>query len=166
MEILIREVQSGDIGALTRIWNDIIQTGAYSALDTPLTFDDESNYLAGLAPRGFCHVAEDSHSHQVVGFQNVETFATYTHAFDHVAVIGTCIDLSRRRSGIGSLLTQASVERAWGMRYEKLFTYVRADNKAALHFYRRLGFAEVGTARKHAKIRDTYIDSIYLEMFL
>jgi len=166
MDVRIRDVRPTDAEALTRIWNEIIRTGAYSALDTPLTLDEESKYLDGLPPRGFCCVAEEAQTQRVPGFQNVEPFASYTHAFDHVGVIGTCVDLALRRSGIGTRLAHVSFNKARNKGYEKLFTYVRADNEGARSFYRKLGFHVVGTARKHAKLKGAYVDSIYIEVLL
>jgi RimJ/RimL family protein N-acetyltransferase len=50
--------------------------------------------------------------------------------------------------------------------YEKIFTFVRADNPAALATYRKQGFTIVGTARRHAKINGAYVDEIIIELFL
>lgn len=101
-----------------------------------------------------------------MGLQDVEPFATYTPAFDHVGVIGTFVDLSNRRRGIGRSLFQATFEAARHKGYEKLFAYVRADNAAALAAYLEQGFYEIGTARKHAKIKGMYVDEVMIERFL
>ena len=42
----------------------------------------------------------DTSDGTLVGLQDVEPFVTYTHAFDHVGVIGTFVDLDRRRQGL------------------------------------------------------------------
>ena len=96
----------------------------------------------------------------------MEPFATYTRAFDHVGVMGTYVDLSCRRQGIGRRLFEATFEAARRKHYEKLFTYIRADNAAALQAYIGQGFAIVGRARRHAKVRDTHIDEIIVERLL
>ena len=87
----------------------------------------------------------------------------YTHAFDHVGVIGTYVDLSRRRQGIGTRLFAATFEAARAKGYEKLFSYVRADNDAGLNAYLKHGFRIVGTAERHAKIGGRYIDEVLIE---
>ena len=102
----------------------------------------------------------------VVGFQNVEPFAAYTHAFDHVGIIGTFVDASCRRQGVASILFKATFNLARSKGYEKLFAYVREDNPNALATYLRQGFEVVGTAKKHAKVRGKYIDEILIEKFL
>jgi RimJ/RimL family protein N-acetyltransferase len=43
---------------------------------------------------------------------------------------------------------------------------VRDDNPAALRAYLRHGFAEVGRARRHAKVRGVYLDEVLIERFL
>ena len=50
--------------------------------------------------------------------------------------------------------------------YEKLFTFVRADNPAALATYMSQGFRIVGTAQKQTKMRGEYIDEVIIERFL
>ena len=53
-----------------------------------------------------------------------------------------------------------------GCSREKIFTFVRADNPAALQAYLHQGFQIVGTARRHTKIGGRYIDEIVIEKFL
>ncbi len=166
MDLEIREAGEADAAAIVRIWNQIIQTGAYSALDTPLTVDKQRAFMGCLPERGFIHLAEALPNREVVGFQTVEPFATYTHAFDHVGVIGTCVDLALRQRGIGSCLACASFEKARREGYEKMFTYVRADNQAALGFYLALGFRVIGSAQNQAKFGGTYVDEVFIEKFL
>jgi len=59
-----------------------------------------------------------------VGLQSIEPFATYTRALARVGAIGTLLDLSMRRQGIGTQLSQATFEEARCLGYEKVFTYV------------------------------------------
>lgn len=103
---------------------------------------------------------------KVLGFQNVEPFASYTKAFDHVGIIGTFVDADSRGQGVGKQLFAATIEVAKQKGYEKLFAYVRADNERALAVYLRQGFEVVGTAKKHGKIGDRYIDEILIEKLL
>jgi L-amino acid N-acyltransferase YncA len=67
-------------------------------------------------------VAESQQEGRVVGFQNIEPFARYTHAFDHVGVVETYVELSCRRRGIGRRLFKVTFEVARDKGYKKLFT--------------------------------------------
>jgi len=162
----IRNAVEADAEAIAAIWNQIIQAARYSALDTPLTEQTQRQFLSDLPERGIFIVAENREDQRLAGFQSLEPFAAYTHAFDHVAVIGTCVDLSLRRRGVGKQLSQVGFAKAREMGYEKLFTYVRADNHGGLNFYGGLGFRVVGTAKRHGKFSGKYVDSVFLERFL
>jgi len=126
----------------------------------------EREFIRGFPPRGIFHVAEDPQDRRVLGFQTLEPFAAYTRAFDHIGVIATFVDLAHRRRGMGRRLSDATFSCAQSKGYEKLFTFVRADNPEALHFYRELGFQVIATAQRHARIAGTYVDEVMIERFL
>ena len=161
--IEIRDIRIEDAAAVAGILNRIIAARSYTALDTPVTVEQEREFIRTFPARGIFLVAVDTASHRIVGFQDVSPFADFTHAFDHVGVIGTYVDLQRRRQGIASQLFAATFEAAAAKRYEKFFTYVRADNDAGLQTYLRQGFRIVGTAERHAKIDGRYIDEVVIE---
>ena len=164
--IEIRNAVVDDAEAIVAILNPIIAARIYTAFDTPVTIEDEVQFIRAFPARGIFHVAVDAFTGRIVGFQDVSPFADFTHAFDHVGVIGTYVDLERRRQGIATKLFEATFEAAARKGYEKMFTYVRADNTAGLDVYLRQGFRVVGTAVRHAKIDARYIDEIVIEKFL
>lgn len=165
MDLIVREAEPNDAAGIIEILNPIILAGSYTALDTPFSLQQERDFIANFPSRGIFHVAIDDRG-QVVGFQNVEPFAAYTHAFDHVGVIGTYVSLQRRRHGVASELFSHTVRAALDKNYEKFFAFVRADNPAALATYRRHGFKAIGTARRHAKVNGRYVDEVMIERFL
>lgn len=166
MDIVVREAKPDDAEAIAAILNPAIESGRYTVLDRPVTAVEEREFIRNFPQRGILHVAEDRQSGRLVGFQTVEPFATYTRAFDHVAVIATCVALEHRRQGIGTQLFAATFAAARGKGYEKMFTYVRSDNPAALVAYQKQGFRIVGTAVKHAKLAGRYVDEIVIEKLL
>jgi len=165
MSIHIRPASPDDAEALAHILNAIIAAGAYTAMDTPFTAEDEREYIATFPSNGVFCVAESA-DQGIVGCQTLEPFATYTHAFDHVYIVGTHVDLGHRGQGIGTRLSEVAFELARQKGCEKIFSYVRADNRLALAFYLKLGFRIVGTAQRQAKINGKYIDEIIIERFL
>ncbi|GAA6616864.1 N-acetyltransferase family protein [Scytonema sp. NUACC26] len=108
MDLLIREVQLDDAEAIVSILNPIIEAGVYTAFDTQFTVEAEREYILQFPKRGVFHVAVCRQNQKIVGFQSMEPFATYTHAFDHVGVLGTYVELSYRRQGISTSLFQAT----------------------------------------------------------
>jgi L-amino acid N-acyltransferase YncA len=166
MDVCVREVRLDDAEAVVQVLNPIIEAGTYTILDTPVSSEAERRYISELPPRAIFHVAQMPGGDGIVGFQTMEPFAAYTRACDHVGVIATFVDLAYRRQGIGKRLFEATFAAARQKGYEKIFTYVRGDNPAALMAYRKYGFGIVGTAARHAKIGDRYIDEIMIEKFL
>ena len=71
-----------------------------------------------------------------------------------------------RRQGIARRLFAATLDAAREKGYEKIFTFVRADNPAALQTYLGQGFVVIGNAKRQAKIDGQYIDEILIEKWL
>jgi L-amino acid N-acyltransferase YncA len=166
MQIDVREATPDDGAGIVAVLNPIIAARIYTVLDTPFTADAEREFIRHFPVRGIFHVATTKADETIVGFQSMEPFASYTHAFDHVGVLGTFVDLRCRRQSIATRLFEATFAAAIQKGYEKIFTFVRADNAAALATYLAQGFRTVGTARKHAKIDGQYVDEIMIEKLL
>jgi len=166
MEIVVRRARPEDGGGIVAILNPAIASGWYTVLDRSFTADEERAFIRAFPERGVFHVAEDRRRGRLVGFQTLEPFATFSQAFDHVGIIATCVDLAHRRRGIGTQLFVATFRAARRKGYEKIFTYVRGDNPAALAAYLKQGFRIVGTAFRHVKLHDRYVDEIVIEKLL
>ncbi|MGF1871066.1 N-acetyltransferase family protein [Photobacterium indicum] len=166
MNLIVRKVKREDALGIINVLNPIITDGRFSILDTIFSEEEEEQFIENFPERGVFNVALNTEDFRVVGFQNVEPFASYTRAFDHVGIIGTFVDGQYRRQGIASSLFDATFTMAKSLGYEKLFAYVRDDNETALKTYLKQGFEIVGKAKKHAKINGKYIDEVLIEKFL
>lgn len=166
MGILIRKARPDDAAGIINVLNPIVEAGRYTVLDRTLTEVEERDFIINFPDRGIFHVAERNSDRNIVGFQVIEPFATYTHAFDHVAGIGTFVDLSERRQGIGERLSEETFRVAKECGFEKIFTYILAHNQPSLAFHVKIGFHVVGIARRHARIHGEYVDEILVERFL
>ena len=163
---LIRAAQPADAAGVIAVWNPIIETGRYTAFTEPFTEAAERAYIENMGPRDIFHVAVEPESGVIVGFQSMAPFPSLTPTFAHVGTLGTFVDLNRRRQGIASALFPETFARARDLGYEKLFTYVRADNPAGLLTYIRHGFRVVGTAQRQAKFGEHYVDEHIIERLL
>ena len=166
MSLTIREVAVEDAQGIIDVLNPIIIEARYTILDQTFTVDEEKAFIESFPERGVFSVAVKETTSQLLGFQNVEPFATYTKAFDHVGIIGTYVDANSRGQGVAKQLFDYTFKAAKAKGYEKLFAYVRADNERALAVYLKQGFEIVGTAKKHGKIGDQYFDETLIEKFL
>jgi L-amino acid N-acyltransferase YncA len=166
MAFLIRDIVTADAEAVIGILNPIIEARVYTAFDIPFSVEAERDYIGRFPARGVWKVAVRRADAQVVGFQVLEPFGPYTRAFDHVGTLGTYVALDLRRQGIAKALFPATFKAARQKGYEKIFTFVRADNPAALATYRSHGFDVIGSARRHVKIDGRYIDEVLIERAL
>ena len=144
----------------------IIESGTFTILDEPFSLEAEREFISVFPEAGIFHIAVDENERHIAGFQTVEPFASYTRFFDHIGLIGTYVDLNALRQGVASSLFQATFVAMCQKGYEKVFAYVRGDNPTALSAYQKHGFSVVGTAKKHAKINERYVDEIIIERFL
>ncbi|HKH75161.1 MAG TPA: GNAT family N-acetyltransferase [Vicinamibacterales bacterium] len=166
MEFSVRDVEPSDAAGLVRVLNPIIEARCYTVLDRPVSVETEFDYIIDFQDRGIWKVAVREPDYTIVGFQVLEPYASYTRAFDHVGILGTYVDLDLRRQGIARRLFAATFDAAREKGYEKIFTFVRADNPAALQTYLGQGFVVVGNAKRQAKIDGQYIDEILIEKWL
>jgi L-amino acid N-acyltransferase YncA len=164
--ISVRPVRLDDAEGIVRILNPIVEARVFTVLDAPFTAEAEREFIARFPARGIFRVAVRQADQVVVGFQTLEPFATYTRAFDHVGVMGTYVDLALSRQGIATRLFEATFAAAGENGYEKIFTFVRADNQAAVQTYLKQGFRIIGTAHRQAKIDGRYVDEILIERLL
>ena len=161
--IRIRPVRVDDAEGVVQVLNPLILSGENTALDRVVTAEEEKTFINGFPVRGVFHVAERADDGVIVGFQNIEPFATYTDALAHVGIIGTYVHHSGQRQGIGRLLFEATRLAAKEQGYEKFIAFVRADNAGGLAYYKRIGFEAIGVAKRHAKIKGRYIDEVLIE---
>ena len=166
MRLGVRDATEEDAGAITQILNPIVAAGCFTVIDRPFSVAEERDFIRGFPARGIFHVAVHEVDDTIVGFQTVEPFASYTSVLDHVGTIGTYVELGLRGRGIAGALFRATFAAARRKGYGKLFTFVRADNPAALRAYCRQGFRIVGTAEQHARIDGRLVDEIVIEKIL
>ena len=165
-DLLIRDATPGDAEAIVAILNPIIAARVYTVFDAPFTPEAERDYLTRFPARGIWKVAVRHADRRLVGFQVMEPYGPYTRAFEHVGTLGTYVDLDMRRHGIARRLFAATFDAARHKGYEKAFTFVRADNPAALQAYLGQGFVVIGMAKRHVRIDGDYVDEVLIEKWL
>jgi putative acetyltransferase len=78
----------------------------------------------------------------------------------HAGNLGMSVRDDRQGFGVGTALLRAAIELADGwLNYQRLELLVYTDNLAALHLYRKFGFAIEGTCRAYAFRDGSYVDA-------
>ena len=80
----------------------------------------------------------------------------------HTAVLGMSVDRSYRNQGIAVRLMQKAIEWSQAKGLVRLELEVYAENKIAIHLYKKFGFEEEGRKRKYAYQRGRYYDSLIM----
>ena len=84
----------------------------------------------------------------------------------HVGYVGMAVRDDRQGRGVGTALLRAAIELADGwLNYQRLELTVYTDNLAALHLYRKFGFAIEGTCRAYAFRDGMYVDAYAMARF-
>jgi ribosomal-protein-alanine N-acetyltransferase len=81
-------------------------------------------------------------------------FAALSFAADEATLLNIVVAPAARRSGVGSGLLRAAVERAASRGCRRLFLECRRSNAAALNLYRRAGFSVDGVRRNYYPCSD------------
>ncbi len=90
------------------------------------------------------------------------------HKNSHTASFGIAVNADYHGKGIGTALMNALFDelRAKGVTRLESHGGVFADNKAALSFYKKLGFKVEGLQRKAYKREDAFVDGVRIVRFL
>lgn len=163
--ITIRRATGADTEGVVAVLQKIASERVYSAIDEPWTVPQERGYLDSLSPREAVHVAT-TESGEIIGFQSLDLWAPTIRSMAHVCQVGTFLLPEWRRHGVGTALLRTALQFARDAGYSKIVIQVRASNRSAQAFYRRLGFQECGRFTKHVRIDGEEDDVILMELFL
>lgn len=131
----IRKAVSSDAEELSALLNEIIRAGGTTALETPLSAAEFTDwFIDGEFPL-VCHVAEDGQS--LVGFQSLSLYGDPPKG---VADIATFARINPKTAGVGSALFPATRTAAKELGLEFINATIRADNVSGLGYYAKMGF--------------------------
>ena len=161
--ILVRPAIPEDAQGVVNILNPIIGEGKQTVLSKKYSAAEEAEFIKKFPVRGLFIVAEQNN--QILGFQTIEAFASYSKAFDHVGIVGTYVCSKHRNKGVGKKLFDYLKTEAPKLGFEKIFTFIIADNYQSIGYYKKIGFRIVGTVKKQAKLSSGYKDEVIVEYF-
>jgi RimJ/RimL family protein N-acetyltransferase len=161
--IEIRRATVVDAEAIAAIINGVIDEGGRTSL-RKFSQEEERDFIASMDEREVMFVALDGT--KVVGFQGLSKFARWSDSMDHVGNVLTMVRPEYRGLGIGTAMAERTFAFAREHGYEKISTYIIADNASAMKYYEGLGFSKVGLWRDQVILDDGYHDDVIVEKFL
>lgn len=141
-DVAVREAREADLPAILAITNEAIETTTAVWTDAPVTLENRRDWwLERLAAGNPVLVAEEAG--EIAGFGSYLQFRAwggYRNAVEH----SVYVHAGRRRSGVGSALVAALIERARAAGKHVIIGGIEGQNHASLRLHRRAGFIEVG----------------------
>lgn len=135
--MIVRRAIPADVPAMTALQNAIIRRGGTTAHEVERTDAEvRAAYIDGPTVL-CCHVAENAG--RILGFQ---VLGRYPGLLEGWGELGTFVDVTLQRGGVGVALFAATVEAARGFGLLTLDATIRADNAAGLGYYSRRGFVD------------------------
>ena len=144
----VRTYTDGDVPAMVRIWNEVVEDGA--AFPQEEFLDGESG-KAFFAAQTYCGVAEEDGI--VVGLYILHPNNVGRCA--HIANTSYAVDAERRGGHIGEKLVTDPLAQARRLGFRVMeFNAVVESNVHARHLYERLGFVRLGTIPSGFRMKD------------
>lgn len=157
MQIKIRPYRPADVGAMNKIWNEVVLQGmAFPQLEL---LNDETG-AAFFVAQTHCAVAEDTETNTVVGLYILHP--NNIGRCGHLSNASFAVDQTVRGAHIGEALVRDCLEQAKERGFRILqFNAVVQSNHSAQHLYEKLGFVKVGTIPGGFRnLHDVYEDII------
>ena len=154
--MIIREYKSGDMAAMIRIWNKVVEDGVAFPQEECL---DEESGREFFAAQSYCGVAENDGA--VVGLYILHP--NYAGRLGHIANASYAVDSACRGMHIGEKLVMDCLAQAKRLGFGILqFNAVVECNIHARHLYERLGFVQIGAVPKGFRMKDGSFENICL----
>lgn len=155
-----RAARAADAAAIAAIYNEGI-AGRTATFETrERTAEDVAAWLDGIHP--VIVVERDGH---VVGFANTTTYRP-RDCYAGIAEFGVYVARDERGTGVGRAAMEALAAAAERAGFWKLVSRVFVGNTASRSLLRSVGFREVGTYRRHAKLDGAWVDVVIVERLL
>ena len=156
-----RLAEAGDAPAIARIYNEGIE-------DRVGTFETEPRSEAdvlGWIDAGYPVVVGEEGG-ELVAWASAPPYRAHRPAYSGVADFSIYVARSARGRGFGRATLAALIAEAEGRGYWKLVSRIFPENETSLALCRSLGFRQVGTYRRHAKLDGMWRDTVIVELLL
>ena len=158
---MTRDARSADAAAIAAIYNEGIE-------DRLATFETEARSAEDVEAwlrAGFPLVVAEDDAGALVAWAAAFPYRPRA-AYAGVGELSVYVRRSERGRGHGRVVTTALIEACEARGYWKLLSRIFPENTGSLALCRNLGFREVGTYRRHAKLDGEWRDCVIVELLL
>ncbi|MCL6596799.1 MAG: arsinothricin resistance N-acetyltransferase ArsN1 [Firmicutes bacterium] len=158
-----RRAGCGDVGAITRIYNQGIEDRLATLETRAYTPAEMAARLEGRDGRHPLIVAVRDGA--VEGWASLNPFSP-REAYRHVADLSVYVGREHRGRGVGTFLLNDLAGRARRLGYHKLVLTAFPFNAAAMALYARAGFRTVGVLHEQGMLDGRWVDTVMMERLL
>jgi phosphinothricin acetyltransferase len=158
--VTTRAATLADASAIAAIYNQGIADRTATFETRERTTDDVLAWLDGTHP-----VVVVERKGRVIGFANTTTYRP-RDCYAGIAEFGVYVARDQRGTGVGRAAMDALADAAERAGFWKLVSRVFVSNAASRSLLRSVGFREVGTYRRHAKLDGAWVDVVIVERLL
>lgn len=160
--IEVRPAAPGDAAAITTIHNQGIAGRGATFDTTPRTVEDSAARIRDAGRHPLLVAVEGG---TVVGWAGLHGYRA-RDCYAGIAEFSVYVEAQERGRGIGRQLLQALIEAAAAAGFWKLVSRVFPFNHASRAACRAVGFREVGTYEKHARLDGRWLDVVIVERLI
>lgn len=158
-----RAARAGDAADIARIWNEGIDDRVATFETEPRTADGIARWMAAKEARHPTVVVEADG--RVVAWAAASEYRP-RECYAGVGEFSVYVERASRGRGAGRIAMEALIPAAERAGLWKLVSRVFPENTASLALLRSLGFREVGTYRRHAKLDGAWRDVVIVEKLI
>jgi phosphinothricin acetyltransferase len=158
-----RAARADDAGDIARIWNEGIEDRVATFETDPRTPERIGAWMRAREPRYPTIVVADGA--RVIGWAAATEYRP-RECYAGVGEFSVYVERASRGRGAGRIAMEALIEASERTGLWKLVSRVFPENVASLALLRSLGFREVGTYRRHAKLDGAWRDVVIVEKLL
>lgn len=155
-----RPAGATDAAAIAAIYNEGVEDRTATFETRLRTPDDVAGWFDGVHPI----VVVERHG-AVVGFAHTSAYRA-RDCYAGIAEFGVYVARAARGRGVGREAMEALIAAAEAAGYWKLVSRVFVDNDASRRLLGSVGFREVGTYRRHARLEGVWRDVVIVERLL
>jgi phosphinothricin acetyltransferase len=167
-DVKVRPATAADAAAIAAIYNQGIRARIATFETEERGADERRAWLAAHDERHpvlVATVAGSDDAECVVGWAAADHYRSRA-CYAGVAEFSIYVDESARGRGVGVLLLQGLIDAAEQAGLWKLLSRVFPENTASRSLCARLGFREVGTYEKHARLDGVWRDVVIVERLI
>ena len=160
MSLIARAARPEDAAAIAAIYNQGIEDRVATFETEPRSAADIARWFDGRHP--IVVVERDG---TVVAFASTSAYRARA-CYAGIAEFSVYVARAHRGTGAGRVAMSALIEHAKDAGLWKLLSRVFPENTASLTLLARMGFRQVGTYHRHAKLDGEWRDTVIVEKLL